>query len=271
MKAWIVCELMLGAALLLSPAAGAASFTVSAGGGSLCAGGVGQTTSSGPLAAAESWLCVSGGSSAEAIAGPGTLGVGSSTYHFCCGSASESNALAKFETEFEIKGPAGAAIPVSMNFLLEGAAVAFLDGFWSLHIDAGLFGTGYIDWSGRNEGLLAGIVPVNRGVAIAGLFTTPTVLFDPNRTQPFRLTLYGGTSAAGSGNASLDFGHTLSLPTSGPVLNLPDGYTVDMPGLFVSDNRFLPPGAGGAVPEPGSMALLGAGLAALAVLRRRKG
>ncbi|MEP7366695.1 MAG: PEP-CTERM sorting domain-containing protein [Acidobacteriota bacterium] len=269
MKASIVPGLMMAVALMAVPSAAATLFTVSANGGSLCAGGSGQSTSSAPLQVADTWGCVSGASSSEAVAAPEGIGIGSSTYHYCCGSASESNALAQFATEFTVKGPAGPAIAISMNFLLEGAAIATVDASWGLTIDTGIFGTGYIDSSGRNEGLLTGFVAVDGGIAIGGAFTTPSILLAPNTTQPFRLTLSGGTGANGSGNANLDFVDTMSLPTTGPVFNLPSGYTVDIPDLYVFDNRFLPPGTGGAVPEPSSLAMMGGGLALLAIARRR--
>lgn len=55
-------------------------------------------------------------------------------------------------------------------------------------------------------------------------------------------------------NAHFEFGFTdtLSFPTSGPVADLPPGYTLDGPDVYVNDNAF------GVVPEPGAYAALAA-------------
>lgn len=50
----------------------------------------------------------------------------------------------------------------------------------------------------------------------------------------------------------LDLTDTLSFPTSGPVADLPLGYTLDGPDVYVNDNAF------GLVPEPAACAALAA-------------
>ena len=68
-----------------------------------------------------------------------------------------------------------------------------------------------------------------------------------------------------SSSADGNFLNTFSLPTSGPVFNLPEGYTVNSLSGLIVDNRWV--GAPtSAVPEPGSLALLSAGIAGLAGL-----
>jgi MYXO-CTERM domain-containing protein len=58
----------------------------------------------------------------------------------------------------------------------------------------------------------------------------------------------------------LDALHSLSLPLTGPVFNLPAGYDADAPSYGIADNVFTP------VPEPGhyaaaaALGLLGFGL-----------
>jgi hypothetical protein len=62
-----------------------------------------------------------------------------------------------------------------------------------------------------------------------------------------------------------DFNSTVSWSTLGPVFDLPPGYTVN--GFGLVDNRF---GTGPAVAEPTSIVLLGAGVAGVALRRRRR-
>lgn len=65
-----------------------------------------------------------------------------------------------------------------------------------------------------------------------------------------------------------DFSSTMSFPTSGPVFDLPAGFTVDSSEGRIQDNQWL----GVPVPEPGSSSLLAFGIACLAggCARRRR-
>ena len=66
------------------------------------------------------------------------------------------------------------------------------------------------------------------------------------------------------------FSDTFGFVVGGPVFDLPAGFTANSPTSFIVDNRFLPPGAVPAVPEPSSMLLLTGGLGLLTMLRRRR-
>jgi hypothetical protein len=66
---------------------------------------------------------------------------------------------------------------------------------------------------------------------------TPLVLMLEVSTESFvsGQTPSGYPSFVASGESTTDFSHTLGFPTSGPIFNLPDGYTVNsISGLIVT-------------------------------------
>lgn len=67
---------------------------------------------------------------------------------------------------------------------------------------------------------------------------------------------------AGSSSFSADFGSTASWATTGPVFNLPEGYTVN--GFGIVDNHFV------GIPEPTSIVLCIFGVLSVGVLRDRR-
>lgn len=70
---------------------------------------------------------------------------------------------------------------------------------------------------------------------------------------------------AGNGRSELDFSNSLTFPTTGPVFALPEGYTVHSASAGIVDNVWI-----GAIPEPSSVLLLGAGALGLAARLRWK-
>jgi hypothetical protein len=81
-------------------------------------------------------------------------------------------------------------------------------------------------------------------------------------TAAFARVSFGAGPGRTTGFAS--FGDTFGFPTSGPVANLPDGYTLNSLDGHIVNNRFVVPEA---VPEPSSLVLV---LVAAGVLILRK-
>ena len=69
------------------------------------------------------------------------------------------------------------------------------------------------------------------------------------------------TDATSSGISN--FSSTVTFPTSGPVFDLPPGYTVNSPSAGIVNNQYV-------LPEPSALALLAAGSSGLALLGRRR-
>ncbi len=74
-----------------------------------------------------------------------------------------------------------------------------------------------------------------------------------------------GCSSAFNIDSLSDFSHTLSFPTSGPVFNLSDGFTLNSAQANIVNNHI----PAESVPEPGTLPLLAFGLPALAAIRKK--
>jgi PEP-CTERM motif-containing protein len=90
--------------------------------------------------------------------------------------------------------------------------------------------------------------------------------FEDTSEVQLNLTGTSGAKVSAFADSINDFSHTLSFAASGPVFNLPTGYTVNSVDGGIVDNHFVT----STVPEPGTLILLGAGLLGMAGAFRRK-
>jgi hypothetical protein len=226
--------------------------------------------------------------STTALSTAGRVGVGTtaSTSHPAGAGNSQADALFEDTIIFSNPDPSAPAIfDLSINLLFEGSLYAsgpsgaasstinlslLLLGSFSPSLSAS-FSTDPLTGFQLNTGGFTGtgmIVPGSGG--FGGIITTP-VTQSSLGSHLLRLTLSSTAFASGVGASSTaDFADTFGLPTGVPVFNLPDGYTANA-GDWLVNNRFVDPAdtPGGAVPEPGAIGLVGAGLTAIAFARRR--
>lgn len=79
----------------------------------------------------------------------------------------------------------------------------------------------------------------------------------------------GLSATAGSQTVlGVDFGHTMSFPTSGAVFNLPEGFTINSADGAIVNNQWIDPRPA-VVPIPAAVWLFGSGLVGLAGIARR--
>lgn len=228
--------------------------------------------------------CDGFGSQADgrAFAGPEGLGAYGRNLHNG-GSATYGGGLATLQTYFTIIAPAGTPIgtlvPVGLNLELHAVSLDPVPGdgdYVSLIVD--LYIGGFT--SGRRIGTRTSVgAALGIGINVPNLNGDTFLVVDPvSVTSGSPTVLYisldaNAQGAAGVGQPlSINALNTLRLPRTGPVFNLPDGYSVDVPDLFVFNNRFVDPngGGGGEVPEPATCALVGGGLLLAAIWRRRR-
>lgn len=103
----------------------------------------------------------------------------------------------------------------------------------------------------------------------AGSATTAEFLYQLGSPLSFGLDIrvqsYAGTPNYDTGGAvaEANFAHTAGFPTSGPVANLPEGYTLNSLDGSIVDNHFV------GVPEPSALTLAAIGMGLVACYRRR--
>ncbi len=96
-------------------------------------------------------------------------------------------------------------------------------------------------------------------------------------TSAATLELFLGVSSStdltfgeGFTRGSSQFGSTMSLPTSGPVFDLPAGFSVNSASANIVNNEWQGTPVGLAIPVPGTVGLLLGGVGAF-VMRRGRG
>jgi hypothetical protein len=202
---------------------------------------------------------------------------------FWFGSAANSEGLGRAETDVVFSGPVtGDPIPVSVNLFVDGGFGGGYNAEQSslreIILSIALYsGNAY----GRVGERVTGGVPVAilegplapSGTACLGsgcLIGSPVFYVPANTPVSFRMQLLARVES-GYGVAAASFENTLYFPLDQDVFNLPDGYTADMAGLSVVNNRVVLPngGGGGEVPEPGTYALVGIGLGMVLMASRR--
>lgn len=217
----------------------------------------------------------SGQSRVDAFARPGRLGISSRTemYHTRPPGApanSGSNVFVMMIADAIFLGPSSAPIDVSLNFGLSGMN---LPGGCNnderrivLVVPSLTAGNEFCN-GGPHGGVFTEVPDPDH---FSGVFTTGSFTVTPG--VPVELTFLLGVRNVLKDPGAIsvmDWDNTFSLPTSGLVFNVPDGFTVNIPDLNVSDNVFVPDPEV-AIPEPSLAALNAAVLAAVCLLRLRR-
>jgi hypothetical protein len=176
--------------------------------------------------------------------------------------------------DFVITGPPG-DISISFNYVITGslgtsivaignlahyAASAEVEALISYQSSAGGVGNLQVGQMGVYRGEIVSQSGIFQSFPLdddgIGMGTTPSLpTFAGDTALLFGLALNTRTSASvgfggepGHANGHASFGHTFGFPTSGPVANLPPGYTLNSVSGHIVDNRFV-------VPEPGAFTL----------------
>ena len=84
---------------------------------------------------------------------------------------------------------------------------------------------------------------------------------------PININLRVDGVATLGATGTANFLNSLDFPLT-DIFNLPVGFTVNDPDMFIVNNNFVPPRS--SVPEPASLSMFGVGLAALSWMRRKR-
>ena len=176
------------------------------------------------------------------------------------GLSANANAWTTF-VDVRMKGPVGGIVSTALNLHLEGshlAGAAHDPGFGLTFADSVVSIQVSIDGLGIGGGthaidVISGSAPQVSASGMlanwdaAGNIVTPA--FNVHVGVPFQVQLQLSTVAhvdgfpfnfAGlSAEANTDFSHTLSFALTGPVFNVPDGYTVDSAEAGIVNNSFV--------------------------------
>ena len=241
-----------------------------------CTGGTPETQTSTTLAIAH-FTCNDGRGpvAADAIAAPGSLGVASSGLH-----GGSSLPLAQYGQAFYTDDITFTRLDpllpdtflVSLSVDLDGSMVgsATLNGRVDL---MNVFNASFsIDPNFPFSSPGFTVTGSTNPAAFDARLTTATGSASIDRPYVLEMRMTGVTYVNFGTTATLDFLHTLGFPSDRPVFNLPDGYTANA-GDYLVNNRFVsgataPPAA---VPEPGTLTLVGVTIAGLLVRRRLSG
>lgn len=191
------------------------------------------------------------------------------------GIGAESRASFSLDDVF-ITGPVGVtSVNATMNVLVSGFVDAdptptvFAGAGFSMSINIpGSSVSGSFNDNGTvagGTGLFAGF----SGPTISGSFSSGTGSFSTTGPNVVHVSIIAGGGASSNGGIATEFGRgnsdffdTVNFPTSGPVFNLPAGFTANSISGMIVNNQWI------GVPEPGSIVLSIVGFIGLAVVRR---
>ena len=243
-----------------------------------CSGGTPVAQTSTTLAIAQ-YACADlrGAVSAEATAAPGTLGVFSEGDH----TGFNDTPLAQYGEAFysdvitftRLDGVVSGTLPVSLTLdldgLMTGNATSLTGRADLLNVFNSSFSVStFLAFASTGFSSVTGTTALP---AIDAQLTTVSGTAVVGQGYVLELRLTGLTYVNSGTSATLDFLHTFGFPSDRPVFNLPDGYTANA-GDYLVNNRFVgataPPAA---VPEPGTLTLVGMTIAGLLVRRKLSG